>query len=248
MVNSRSRCVSRGSQSLLMILILGGCSHFSIPFMDSTPEVVDFSQLSEAQKKHYELSLNYIQSNHYSVAEGKLLSLIEEYPTYPDAYNALGVVYERRGRVTVASEAFLQAITLKPDYDTAIENYSRLMCFVSGGEGIVDASSSVEQGQVKSILYTAASRCYISKNEYEKARSVVEYAIDNNPNYALNYLYLAQIELNDLDYIAAKNAIDQFNDLNGYTKESAGIGLLISQNLGDQSEVEKYQSVLNTQF
>ncbi len=242
------KIIVRSSVGILTAVFIVGCAHVSNPFGDSRSDVIAFSELSEAQQKHYQLSLNYIESNHYDVAQGKLLSLIEEYPTFPDAYNALGVVYERRGRVTIASEAFLNAMALNPEYTTAIENYSRLMCYVAGGDSIVSDSDSIESGQLKSMLYTAASRCYINKNEYAKAMVVVKKAIAGNPSYALNYLYLAQIELYNHDYVAAKKSIDRFNDLNGYTKESAEIGLLINQSLGNSTEIEKYQHVLETQF
>lgn len=237
--------------SLLSITlsVLAGCSSLSIPFIaDSKTRAIEFSMLSEAQQKHYELSLHYIESGHYDVAQGKLLALIEEYPNYPDAHNALGVIYERRGRVTIASESFLEAIKLKPEYDVAVLNYGRLMCYMDNSAGIIAASEAMNDKRVKSRLYTANARCYISNNDYKNAQIDILKAIGFDDQYAAAYLILAEIYQHNSAFSLASGALNQFNDLNGYTKESARLGVEINQKLGNTVEVAKYQNVLTTQF
>lgn len=231
-----------------IVVALSGCSMVEIPFLSSNQGVIDISMLSEAQQKHYELSLHYIDSAHYDVAETKLLSLVEEYPDFPDAYNALGVIYERRGRVTESGKAFYRAIALNPDYSIAVNNYGDLKCYVAGGEEIEQNAVEARDRRVKSRLYTAATKCYISKNHFSKGREAVEQAIKLDDRYALSYLYLAKIQYHDQQYQDAKQSINQFNDLNGYTKESAQLGYSINRSLKDQQEMTKYQHVLKTQF
>lgn len=228
--------------------LLTGCAFVNLPFYLDEDEVIDLSMLSEAQQKHFELSLHYIDSVHYDIAETKLLSVIEEYPNFPDAYNALGVIYERRGRVTEAGDAFYKAIKLNPDYDVAINNYSDLKCYVANGDDIRQVAEAEMSHRVKSRLYTAAAKCYINQNNFSKGREAVSEALAVDDQYALSYLYLAKAQYFDLEYQDAKRSIDRFNDLNGYTKESASLGHSISRFLGDSREIEKYQHVLKTQF
>ena len=230
------------------ILLLSGCANFPTQFFAGKPEVMDLSMLSEAQQKHYELSLHYIESAHYDVAEEKLASIIEEYPQFPDAYNALGVIHERRGRVSKGGESFLKAIELNPDFDVAVMNYGALKCYTSGATGIIEAISLRYDDRVKSRLYSTAAKCYINNHELALGQQTVDTAIALDDSYAPSYLYLAQIHYQNKQYESAKQSVDRFNDLQGYTYESAKLGLSIHRYLKDQREVTKYQHVLATQF
>ncbi len=239
---------SRYLMTSMMAFLLAGCSMMTHPFSTNEREIVDLSMLSEAQQKHFELSMHYIDSAHYDIAENKLLSVIEEYPDFPDAYNALGVIYERRGRVTESGEAFYQAIILNPDYDIAVNNYSDLKCYVADGDEMQLAADAEADRRVKSRLYTAAVKCYINKNQNFKGQKAAESALVNDEQYALTHFYLAKVQYQNHHYDAAKKSIDRFNDLNGYTRESAGLGYKINQHLNHQDEMKKYQHVLKTQF
>lgn len=241
----KSRRVFIGSG---ILLFLSGCSALSLPFYADQQKVFDISQLSEAQQKHFELSMHYIDSAHYDIAETKLLSVIEDYPNFPDAYNALGVVYERRGRVTEGSNAFYKAITLNPDYHVAVTNYGDLKCYVSGGDEIMQVAEGIKDLRVKSRLYTAATKCYISQGHYSHGREAIESAITHDAHYAWSYLYFAKIQEHARQYQDAKKSIDRFNDLNGYTQESAMLGYSINHSLSDPQEMAKYQHVLKTLF
>lgn len=231
----------------VILFLLTGCAFITLPF-SSDDEIVDLEMLSEAQQKHFELSLHYIDSAHYDIAETKLLSVIEEYPRFPDAYNALGVIYERRGRVTQAGEAFYQAIILNPNYDVAVNNYSDLKCYVTDGDAIKQSADIEIAPRVKSRLYTAAAKCYINKNDFLKGQEAAHDALAFDDHYALSYLYLAKTQYVGQQYQAARRSIDRFNDLNGYTKESASLGYSINRFLNDAKEMKKYEHVLKTQF
>ena len=233
---------------LFLVTILSGCSLIDLPFYEQEQEVFDLSMLSEAQQKHYELSLHYIDAGHYDIAETKLLSIIEEYPRFADAHNALGVIYERRGRVTEGRESFYQAIKLHPDYAIAVENYSQLTCYTNGPLAMAERGDNEKGERLKSRLYSAAAKCYISKNNFSDGEIMASRAIEFDSTYALSYLYLAKIQDQKKQFELAKQSIDQFNDLNGYTKESAKLGYAINRALNHPKEIQKYQYILATQF
>lgn len=239
---------SRLAVLLSFLMFLSGCSVIPTAIFKTEDSKTDISQLTEAQQKHYELSLHYIESQHYDVAESKLDTIIAEYPNFPDAYNALGVVYERRGRVTPALAAFLKAVSINPQYDTAVENYGNLKCYISGGDGIEYDAKMEKDDRVKSRLHMAAARCYIKQSDFDKARLSVQTAIEKDDQYAMSYFELARIEQHAGDAGAANKALNQFHDLNGYTKASAELGLIVNKQLSNQPEIEKYQYVLSTQF
>lgn len=236
------------SGALCALTFLSACAIMPASILGGQEKRIDFSQLSDAQQKHYELSLHYIESGHYDVAASKLEAIILEYPTFPDVYNALGVVFERRGRVSNALASFLKAVEIYPEYDTAITNYGSLKCYLDGGSGILLDVATVESDRVKSRLYTVAARCYINKSDYENAYDAVQKAQHYDDTNAMSYLELAKIHLYRGSIEASRVALDRFNDLNGYNLESAQLGMTINRQLNDQVEVDKYQNVLATQF
>ncbi len=237
---------------MVLPFLLLGCS--TLPSNEGIP--VTLAELSEAEQKHYELSLHYIDNAHYEAAAEKLQALLQQHPTFSDGYNAMGVLYERRGRVTKGSEYFLEAMILNPNYNMAVINYSHLMCYKSGSRGILERIESLptlisnqeKRVKIESRLYTALLKCYIKENYLQNGQQVAEKAIILDPDYALTYLYFADILYRQQQYKSAQEAIDQFNDLNGYSRESALLGLKISNALQNQDEINKYQYVLKTQF
>ncbi len=241
----------RGLMGSLLLLLMVGCASLSQNFQAP----VTLAELSEAEQKHYELSLHYIDTAHYEAAEEKLQTILQQHPTFSEGYNALGVLYERKGRVTKGSEYFLKAIELDPYYDIAVINYSQLMCYKSGSKGILETIELIPKQppsenriKIDSRLYTALLKCYIKENYLQNGQEVAEKAITLDPDYALTYLYFADILYRQQDYSKALAAVDRFNDLAGYNRESALLGLKISRALHNQDEINKYQYVLKTQF
>lgn len=242
----------RGVVGSLLLLLMVGCASLSQNFQAP----VTLADLSEAEQKHYELSLHYIDTAHYDAAEEKLQTILQQHPNFSEGYNALGVLYERKGRVTKGSEYFLEAMKLNPHYDVAVVNYSQLMCYKSGSDGISQAIESEAKSiamvenriKIESRLYTALLKCYIKENYLQNGQEVAEKAITLDPDYALTYLYFADILYRQQHYTKAREAIDRFNDLQGYSRESALLGLQISNALQNQDEINKYQYVLRTQF
>ncbi|WP_026879284.1 tetratricopeptide repeat protein [Ignatzschineria larvae DSM 13226] len=242
----------RGLMGSLLLLLMVGCASLS----NDSQVPVTLAELSEAEQKHYELSLHYIDTAHYDAAEEKLQAILQQRPAFSEGYNAMGVLYERKGRVTKGSEYFLEAIKLDPNYDIAVINYSQLMCYKSGSDGIsqaieleVKAIVMIEnRRKIESRLYTALLKCYIKEDYLQNGQQVAEKAIILDPDYALTYLYFADILYRQHNYMKAREAIDRFNDLHGYSRESAQLGLKISDALQHQDEINKYQYVLRTQF
>lgn len=233
---------------LLIIIAFGliGCAH--IGGSGAITNYLEQEALSLADQKQYELSLYYIESGHYKSAREKLERLVLDNPNFPGAYNSLGVIYERRGRVTLAADYFLQAIQLNPNYDTAIKNYGVLMCYVVGGDGIISIAKGRYQMIVKSRLYSEAARCYLDKERYQQASEALEKSLQFDADYADSYLIKAKLDYKLAQYESAESAIFYFNDLNGYTKESARLALILAEKRGNQADIDRYKNVLVEQF
>ena len=233
---------------LLIMIAFGviGCAH--IGGSGALTTYLDQEALSLADQKQYELSLYYIESGHYKSAREKLERLVIDNPNFPDAYNGLGVIHERRGRVTLAADYFLRAIQLNPNYDTAIKNYGVLMCYVTGGDGIISMAKNQYQTMVKSRLYSEAARCYLDNEKYQQATDALNKALQLDTDYADSYLIKAKLDYKLAQYESAESAIFHFNDLNGYTEESLRLALILAEKRGNQADIDRYRNALVEQF
>lgn len=69
-----------------------------------------------------------MQSGRLDVATEKLLKAVQYNENYPEAHNALGVLYEELREYGPAETHFKRAMELKSDYTLAKLNYARLLC------------------------------------------------------------------------------------------------------------------------
>ena len=233
--------------SVICSIGLIGCAHLDSHW-DVGSSFLSREELSLADQKHYELSLYYIESGHYQIAREKLERLLQQYSSFPDLYNSLGVINERRGQVTAAIDYFLKAFRLNPNYHTAIKNYGVLMCYVEGGDGIISMAKNQSNTLVKSRLYSEGARCYIEEKKISQAEKALEKALQYDSHYADSYLLAAKLYFNLAQYPQAERALFRFNDLNGYTEESATLGLALAENQDRRADIDRYRSILIEQF
>ncbi len=229
-------------------IVLTGCA--TTPFLagelrgKSTP----FEALSEADQTHYQLSLEYIESANYGAAKSKLERILENSPNFAQGHNALGVLYERRGQVTLAQEHFLQAMMLDPFDEVATQNYLTLRCYLKGDEALSLESEMPSRKSIKAPLLAGAGICALGKDAWQKAEDYAERGIVADKQYPENYYLLALVKEQRGEHLAAMAVLDQYNDLRGYSEKSAELGLRLSRALKNRGDEARYAQVLATQF
>lgn len=209
---------------------------------------VTIDDLERSVRVNYELGTSYVNSANYEAAEEKLLKAVSGNPNFPDVYNALGVLQERRGKVSDASDFFAKAISLDPYYEQAMVNYTRLLCKQRGKDSLASTAAGSSPNSVRAGLYAGASECAEFLQQSGEALQYAELAIMSDPTYPLSYYHQAQALLSLNRGAEALAALDIYHDLKGYTYNSAQLGLAAARSANNSGAIEKYQNVLQTQF
>ena len=112
------------SACLLIVIALGAATPLS-----ATVNATD-RELAEAQ---VEFGIKVAQKKLWREATYRFEKAVEIDPTYPAAWNNLGIAYEEQGRFDDANKAYTKAVELDPDnvlirqnYDLFKEIYERL--------------------------------------------------------------------------------------------------------------------------
>lgn len=243
--------ISKIKGKLLIIgafVVLTGCAISPFSELNSGGVRTPLEELSEANQAHYRLSLEYIESANFEVAQTKLTSILMDSPNFADGYNALGVLYERRGQVTNAKRSFLRAMELDPNYTTAVNNYVTLRCYLEGMDSLEEEAAARRENALKSRLFAGAAACALQNKEWPRAEQLAYLAIDADERYANSYYALAVAKKQQNALRGAMEALDQYNDLSGYSRASAELGLSLSRALDRSSDIARYKQVLTTQF
>lgn len=81
----------------------------------------------QAADIHYDLGVHAVQNNNAQEALREFLEAVKMNPEFPEAYNALGLVYQwSYGRLEDAKKSFEKALELKPDFAEAWNNLGTL--------------------------------------------------------------------------------------------------------------------------
>lgn len=80
--------------------------------------------MDDKVRQHIALGRQHYHAGEYMEAERHLGEVVEQYQTFPDVYNMLGVIYHADGRFDQAELAFENALRLNENYTEAALNLS----------------------------------------------------------------------------------------------------------------------------
>ncbi|RMG13636.1 MAG: tetratricopeptide repeat protein [Deltaproteobacteria bacterium] len=119
----RGPCSRRGSSdprwaaaALWLCLVAAACAHVPGP-----------SDLRAAQL-HYDLAVEAMKAGKVTEAVAELQTALKRNPDFPEAHNALGLLYHMSlHRLHKAEAAYRRALELRPNYSEAANNYGALL-------------------------------------------------------------------------------------------------------------------------
>jgi len=145
---------------------------------------------------HYDLALTYDMKGVLDKAEHHLKEAIELKPDYSDAYNYLGFVYFRQGRVNEAIEAYNRALDNLLYMNPQEAHLNLGVAYLSLKE-YQKAQAHLEEA-IRIVptfvpAYNSLGKAYEGLGQYDKARRAYEKALELNPEYADAYLNLGKL-------------------------------------------------------
>jgi len=197
-----------------------------------------------------------MQSGHLNVATEKLLKAVQYNDNYPEAHNALGVLYEEIREYGPAETHYKRAIALKPDYTLAKLNYARFLCErdpprTAEGESELQkiAAEPINAGATSADAQATLGLCARKRDDPAAAETWLRKALDQNPNNTTALHQMAQISQTQGKTLQGRAFLQRYHSQTQPTPQSLWLGFSIeSASDGDSQMRREYSSALSSRF
>lgn len=223
------------------MLVLAGCS--SAPASGSGAsagqDVVTVSDEPDSRRRariRLELATGYFSNGQVTVALDEVKQAIAIDPTYFDAYNLRGLVYQRLNSPALAEESFRKALALNSSAAAVQHNYGLFLCQQGrGNEGIAlfkaAVANPVYADRSKSYMAMAGCELALGRRESAEANFMRSYELDpGNPVTGYN---LSKLLFERGDYTRAQFYIRRLNNSALANSESLWLGIKVEQRMGN---------------
>lgn len=141
-------------------------------------------------------------------------------PTYAAPYNALGVIYQRRGEPALAEAAFRATLRLEADNTRALANLAALLEETGRKAEALAVSAELKRLQPEPPFHHfRLAKAALARGEYSQARDGFREALRRNGQYAEIHLGLAAAYLGLGDTRRAKAELEQALDKSGTSRD-----------------------------
>lgn len=230
---------------LSLTLLLAACA--------STRDSEFKENVSEA---NFKLGVGYMQSGHLDVATEKLLKALQYNDNYPEAHNAIAVLYEELREYGPAETHFKRAIELKPDYTLARLNYARLLCTrepIRTAEGESEfqkiAADPANAGATAADAHAGLGLCARRRNDPAQAETWLRKALEQNPNNTTALYEMAELSQTQGKALQGRAFLQRYHAQTRPTPQSLWLGVTIESSPdGDPLLRREYGVVLTSQF
>jgi type IV pilus assembly protein PilF len=230
---------------LSLTLLLGACA--------STQEREFKRNVAEA---NFKLGIGYMQSGQFEVAAEKLLKALQFDDNYPEAHNAVAVLYEEIREYSPAEHHYRQAIALKPDYTLARMNYARFLCTrqpARAAEGESEyqriVADPANAGATAADATAGLGLCARQRNDPVQAETWLRKALDIDPNNTTALYQLAELSHSQDKVLQGRAFLQRYHAQTRPTPQSLWLGIVIeSASEGDSQLRRQYAALLTAQF
>lgn len=228
---------------LAFTAVLAACS--SSPATDEQPKGRPNDPLSElsASQIYIQKGVHYMEEGLYDVALKDLTRAVEIDSDNPDAYNALGVLYQKLDDAPHADASFKKAIALKPDNYAARNNYGRFLCTQGRAPEAFDQFQKVIGNKLYSqpwIPLTNAGVCANMAGKKTEAEAYLRQALDIEPNFPPALLEMAKLNRGGGQFMSARAFLERYFSVAGASPESLQLGIEIETALGNEDAAAQY--------
>ena len=229
---------------LFLALLLGACAGSERDFKDNVAEA------------NFKLGVGYMQSGNFQVATEKLTKALQYNDDYPEAHNALAVLYEEIREYGPAETHYKRAIDSKPDYTLAKLNYARFLCMrepirTAEGESAFEkiAADPASAGASAADAYAGLGLCARQRNDPAQAETWLRKALELDPNNTSALYALAELSQTQNKTLQGRAFLQRYHARTRPTAQSLWLGVAIEQaSDGDSQLRREYGVLLLSQF
>jgi len=257
--NRRSRSLAWLLPGLLLTcgvwpVALTGCAAGGAMSLNPTSELPT-SQDDTPQRKRarvrLQLAAGYFQDGKNAVALDEVKRVMQTDPSFSDAYNLAGAIYQALEQPDLANQHFRRAIALNPRDGSSVHNLGWLQCeqkqYLQANQSFIRALAvSGYTDRAKTLM--AQGICQARAGNTTRAVETLKqsYVLDrNNPTTAYN---LALLLFNSHRYDDARTYIRSLNNGDLANAQSLWLGIKVERALDNHVAMEQLGAQLQRRF
>lgn len=162
------------------------------------------------------LGLSYLNQGDRLRAKTKLLKAYQLAPNLPETNAALGLYFEKTGKIVEAKPYYQRSINLAPKAGAYLNNYAIYLCrqgfYKEADHFFLEAFKDIHYLNSAS-LYENAGLCAIKRLDYPKARHYFSRALKENPLQKQALYQWVKLEMHLKKTEKAKALLTRYQDL-----------------------------------
>lgn len=198
-----------------------------------------------------QIAIEHLRERDYALALEKLNKATETDPSYPEAYNTMGIVYSQIGDNKKADENFQRSLRMAGNNPVTLNNYGQFLCQNGKSEkGQEMFKRAVENALYKNpeIALSNAGTCALNGNDAEQAEVFFRAALEKNPRVPIALLQMASIMYDAGRFLPARAYIQRYSEVARHVARSLLLGVQIEKELGDKDAEASYALSLEKNF
>ena len=201
----------------------------------------------EVARIYVEKGVQYLEAGQYGLARKDLMKAVELDGENGDAYNALGVLYQKLDDRNQAEASFRKALSLSRDNDAVRNNYGRYLCSVGRSEEALTLFRAIVAGKLYPqpwIPLTNAGFCAGSTGRKGDAEGYYREALQLKPDFPPPLLEMAKLAVGEGRPAEARDYLQRYDKVVEGTADSLALDSEIESALGNrQAALDKYQTL-----
>lgn len=205
----------------------------------------------KAAQFNAELGLRYMVQGRDELAMEKLQRALKYNPDLAIAHHYIAELYRRLGKTEEADEHYRRALDLAPDDSTIKNNYGIFLCgdkrYDEGAKYLLKALENPVYSE-RAQGYENLGQCMHDKGDMKTAEKYFRTALQYNPRLPGSLLAMAEISLNEKNYISARAFLQRYEAVAQHNARSLWLGIQIERVLGNQDALSSYALSLKNNF
>lgn len=200
---------------------------------------------------YVQLGLNYLSGGNRDQARLNLLRALEIDSNSSTANNAIALLYQSEGEIELAEKHFKLSLKRDKTFTQARNNYARFLY----REGRFREARDQYELVSEDVNYRLRPLGFIGLGLSEKtlgnmlaAETALQRSFSLNPRGSTAIIELAQLKLDQQDYVSAKEYLDRFEDISQSTPRSLSIGMQLAEQFGNKNTHESYVMALKNMY
>jgi len=217
----------------------------------SRPAANSAANNQKVARLNTQIAIEHLKAREYAVALAKLEKATSVDPNYPEAYNAMGIVYSQIGENEKADKNFQRSLRISANNPVTLNNYGQFLCQTGEHEKGQEMFKKATKNPLYStpeIALNNAGTCALNNDASEQAEIYFRQALERNPRIPTALLQMASITYDSGRYLPARAYIQRYSEIARHAPQSLWLGVLIERELGDRDAEASYALSLEKNF